>query len=375
MKARWLVISRWLVICGALVTQAACGARDSLRIDDGNGSGASGGGGGATGTGGAGGEAGSAPSCPVEAFAGDRTGGLRTAVDATHAFWTTVDGSLERGSLTTGEVTTLTRLGTATNAIALTETDVIAANEFQLMRVPKTGGAFESLAPGAFRPVDVAALDGTIFLLDYGGGFFSGKIYEWTPRSGLVLRFEGLDFPRAFAVDATDVVVITQGAMIDGELLSSGVLVRFSRVDFKPTVLAVDVAEPFGVEMLGETIFYGSGLSPEFTIDGRLLSIPKAGGAPTLVSNLGVEALPLAFVVDDSFAYVTLPIFDFVEQSQTSRLVKVPLSGGAPAAILEQKDRFFTEPAVSPTHLVMSVQNPTSGTLPDLDNVLVLCEP
>lgn len=367
--------ARWIVLCGALLTQAACGARDSLRLDEANGSGASGGGGGATGTGGAGGEAGSAPSCPVDAFAGDRTGGLRTAVDATHAFWTTIDGDLERGSLTTGEVTTLTSLGTATSAIALTETDVIAANDFQLMRVPKAGGDFESLAPGAFRPVDVVALDGTIFLLDYGGGFFTGRIYEWTPRSGLALRFEGLDFPRAFAVDATDVVVVTQSAMIDGEFLSNGVLVRFSRDDFKPTVLAFNVEQPFGVEMRGETIFYGSGVGPDLTTHGRLFSISKAGGAPTLVSDLGVEALPLAFVIDDSFAYITLPIFDFEEQSLTSRLVKVPLSGGVPAVILEQKDRFFTEPAVSPTHLVMSVQNPTSGTFPDLDNVLVFCGP
>src|SRR5262245_47966320 len=115
--------ARWIGICGALVVaQVACGARDTLRVDgrDGGapttGSSASSTG---SGAGGAGGEGGSRPPCPVNAFAGDRTGGVRTAIDATHAYWTTVEGALERGSLATGEVTTLARLDDSTLALAL----------------------------------------------------------------------------------------------------------------------------------------------------------------------------------------------------------------------------------------------------------------
>lgn len=367
--------ARWILIGGAIVTLAACGGRSSVRVDRRDGGAATSTSGATTGSGGMGGEGGSTPPCPVDAFGGDRTGGVRAALDATHAYWTTVEGSIERGSLATGEVTTMARLESTNYAITLTDTHVIAASDFQILRVPKAGGDYESLAPGAFVPADIAAIGESIFFLDYGSGVFSGTIYEWTPQGGLVVRFEGLDFPRAFAVDATDVVVIADGLADQGEFLVGGVLARFSRVDFKPTVLAVDIAEPFGVEMRGETIFYGAGLTPDIPIGGRLLSISKNGGEPALVADLGAEATPVALAIDGDSAYVTLSLFDFEAQTQTSRLVKAPLTGGAPALILEQKDRFFTEPAATLTHVVMSVQNPLNTTIPDIDNALVFCDP
>jgi hypothetical protein len=62
--------------------------------------------------------------------------------------------------------------------------------------------------------------------------------------------------------------------------------------------------------------------------------------------------------------------------TQGSRLVKVPLAGGAPEIALDIPDVAFMEPAVSATHVAVPVQHDSILVEPsdDFANVIVFCK-
>jgi hypothetical protein len=306
----------------------------------------------------------------VTRLAGDRSGGVRLAHDATHAYWTTAEGWLERGSLATGDVEPLVQLASSSAAIALSDTHVYAADAVQLRRIPKAGGEFESLAPGSFAPMDLAVADERVYLLDRGD-IISGALFEWTPESGLAKRLDFLDFPRAVAVDATDVYLIANGALWEGDYVT-GPLLRVPRDGGAAEVLASGLPEPFGVELDAETIYWGVGLDATWSLAPALFARRKAGGEIATLATLS-DGLPVAFAIDDAFAYVTLPRFSNGDLT-TSTLYRVPLAGGEPSALREEAASFFTEPAANATHVALTQQKAPNAPTKEIADVLVICK-
>ena len=347
-----------------------CGARSELRVD--HGTEAPSGAAGAAGGGGAGGHGGT---CPVDAFAGDRSGGLRIVLDADHAYWTTIAERVERGSLLTGSVEALHELSSGSAALALTTTHVIVVDTERIGRSPKQPWAFETLASGSFLPTEVIADGQAIYVLDYGGGIYAGRVYSWTPQQGLVELLDGLSFPRAMATDGIDLFVLAQGFATGGEHLAES-LIRMSKDGSAVTVLASTLGQPFGVAADAERVYWGTGVDEQYELDGQLFSLPTAGGEPSLLAALGTEGLPVAFAIDETSAFITVPLLP-PQGPTVSRLLRVPLSppGADPTVVLEEEGMFFTVPAVSPTHLAVTIQAPVGEGPDNIDNVLVRCRP
>jgi len=292
-----------------------------------------------------------------------------------HAYWTTLGGEILRGSLASGEVTSLASPGSSLGAITLDGSYLYGADSDQIFRVPKVGGALESLAPGAFEIVDLEVVGDSLFALDYGSGILSGRLYELSPSTGLIARFEALEFPRAIAADDSDVFVIGNGALIAGEALLAGVLLRLPRATFAPQVLATQIRNPFGVHILGDAVLYGVGSNEDFEIDARLLTVPRSGGDSSVLSQLGATGLPVGLAADSSNAYVTLPIFSFGGGPTRSQILRAPLAGGLAEVIFERIGWFFVLPAVTSSHVATTGQlHPPEGGERERANVFVICK-
>src|SRR5262245_46257350 len=121
-----------LVLVASAAVGAACGARSELP---GPPPAAGAGGAGSTGQTTSTSAGGGSPECPVTAFEGDRTGGIRLVMDGAEAFWTTTANRIERGDLSTGEVSTLLEAGeNSIGAIGLDEAFVYGADYTHLFR-------------------------------------------------------------------------------------------------------------------------------------------------------------------------------------------------------------------------------------------------
>lgn len=358
----------------ALVASAllGCGARSALFSHDGGEEGGFGGASAASATSGATtGSAGGAASCPVASFAGDREGGVRLELDATHAYWTTTTGLVQRGELATGTFETLASAASATVAIAPSGEVVYFADSSRLARVPKGGGEVEVLAEGAFAPMDLAVRGETVYLLDRGSGLFSGRVLVWTAEQGLVVLVDFLSLPRALAVDESDLYVIAQGILL-GDAVIDAPLLRIGRAGVPIDVLESGQREAFGVELDADEIYWGVGVNDRFSLEPRLFAAPKGRGDKRLVAVFE-PTLPVAFVLDEAFAYVTLPFFP-TGQTPYSQLVRVALAGGEPELLEERPSEFFTEPAESGSYVAWSVQRNVDDA-GDFDDVRVLCKP
>ena len=357
-----------LAVASAVVSSAACGARTTLRIPRGEDA-AGGAGGDDGGDGGAG--AGAGPvACPVESFAGDMSGGLGIEIDATHAYWTTVEGRLQRGSLADGTVTTLLELPSSQSAIALDATDVIVADTTQIRRVPKEGGPFESLAPGAFSPFDVVVDGGAVYLLSSGAGVFFGEVWAFAPATGLGLLASGLDRPRAIATDASHVYVVAEGAMVESAFVAASVF-RIPKAGGALEVVVPSLSLPFGIEISGDRVVWGTSVDETFSSDARMWQGPVTGPAAVAVAFLGTD-LPIAFTLSEGRALVTIIGFE-VGSVARSRLLDVPLDGSAVVELLDVAPDFATLVAASPTHLAVTVQRMPRTDPTGFVNVRVLC--
>jgi hypothetical protein len=295
-------------------------------------------------------------------------------MDDSAAYWTTTANRIERGDLSTGEVVTLVETGEDDiGAIGLDDVYVYGADQGGLFRVPRAGGARESVADASLRPVGMVVDAGRILVLHYGGGFLDGAVYQWTARDGLELLFQGLDFPVALAADSADAYVACQGAVIDGVFLTEGAIVRVDRETGAASVAVGGLEDPFAVDLHGGSIILGEWLDPELTIDARVLAAPKPGGAATLVGPISTESLPVFMALDEAFAYVTLPHFPPGGGGATSELLRIPLAGGSPEALVGLSPGFFTEPKATASRVAFTVQPPETGDTVEA-NVRVLCK-
>lgn len=296
---------------------------------------------------------------------------MRLELDTTHAYWTTAAGLVQRGELASGTFETLASLGSSSIAIAPSGSLLYFADGTRLARLPKAGGELELLAEGAFTPMDLAVRGETVYLLDRGTGLLSGRLLVWTPEQGLVVLLDFLELPRALAVDETDLYVVAQGALFGNDLVDSPLL-RIGRSGVPIDILETGQREPFGVELDAENVYWGVGLNDRFSLEPRLFARPKGRGEKRLVAALE-PGLPVAFAIDEAFAYVTQPFFP-TGQPPYSRLVRAPLAGGEPELLDERPSEFFTEPAESGSYLAWSVQRNVDDA-GDFDDVRVLCKP
>lgn len=316
---------------------------------------------------------GGSPLCPVTSFEGDRTGGVRLVMDDAEAYWTTTANRIERGDISTGEVVTLLEAGeNSIGAIGLDGSHVYGADDTRIFRIPRTGGALESVADASIRPVALVVETDRIFVLHHGGGFLDGAVYQWSASDGLELLFEGLDFPVDMAADDTGVYVACQGAVIDGDFVDKGAILRVDRETGAAAVAVGGLEDPFAVDLHGGSIILGEWLSPELEIDARLLAAPAPGGAATPIGPISTDSLPVAMALDDAFAYVTLPHFA-PGGGASSELLRIALAGGLPEVIAGLSPGFFTEPRATAARVAFTVQPTATGEMVDA-NVRSLCK-
>jgi len=349
-----VTLRRGVLLC--IVGAVACGARSDLRFEGGDGVHAS------TSSAATGG----APPCADMTFAGDRSGAVGLALDATHAYWVTPDGNLERGALASGASEVVGHFESSEPLVLdLSDSHVYVGVTDRLIRVPKTGGPSEIVASGHFAPYDIEVDGDAIWLFDA-----SGSVYRWRAADGLVSLVNGLTVPGFIAVDAADVYVAAFLAMINNTLVM-GALLRIAKDGGAPDVLASRFSYPFGVRVDASHVYWGTRPDGSTDFEQRLWSRSKSGGAPTQLATVPLHRA-VAFVIDDAFAYVT--VGDHGDLAPYGGLFRVPLAGGIAEPIYERQGVHFAEAAVSATSFAVAVYPPAEDPTAQVNNVEVFCK-
>jgi hypothetical protein len=304
---------------------------------------------------------------------------VRIVADAKRAYWTTVDNRVESGDFATGTITELVGpQASFVGALGVEASHLFVGTYSEILRVPVGGGPSEFVVTMPSKPVDMVVEGGEVFVLDYGSAFVSGNVFAWSPGTGLRFLFQGLDLPTSLALDDDFVYVAAQGYMISGGFVFEGAVLRIDRVLGNAEVVVSGLRDPFGLALRGDTLFIGEWYDAEGDIDARVLRAPRTGGPAELVGRVSSTALPTGLVIDDTYAYVTVPDFSESTGAATSKIVRVPLAGGEAQTLVAPEAAYFAEPAVTPSHLAFTVQYGQSAVpqMPAVEaNTRVICNP
>lgn len=313
--------------------------------------------------------------CPGTWFPGDQSGAATVALDETYAYWTTAERRLQRGSLATGAVDDLTQL-TSQDAMVRSVGDwLLVADDTRLLRVSKQDGSSQVLATAEGRLWRFVADADGIYVLDEqddGGLGNYMRLARWSPDGGFEVLRDHV-YHATIGLDADNLYLAAQHSIGAGSDIPGAVL-QVDRATDALTVLAEnDIKLSFGVQADGTRVVVGN-------LEGNLLESwlhVFSGGSWSLVPLEGAMSRasdgydPMGLALDEADVYVSAS-----GGAPGSRLVKVPLAGGAPEIALEVPEVAFREPAVSATHVAVPVQR--SSTPPeagdDFANVIVLCK-
>jgi hypothetical protein len=317
-----------------------------------------------------------AAGCPRTWFLGDQSGAVTVALDETYAYWTTSEMRLQRGSLATGAVDDLTQL-TSWHAIVRSVGDwLLVADDTRILRMSKQDGSFEVLATNE-SPLwrFVADADG-IYVLDEqndGGLGNYRRLARWSPGGGFeVLR--NYIYYAEIALDADNLYLAAQHSQNYPTPDILDAVLQIDRVTDAYTVIAEkEIKLPFGIQVHGTRVVVGN-------LEGNILESwlhIYSGGSSSRVSLEDTMSRfhsgynPTGLALDEADVYVSAK-----EGTQGSRLVKVPLAGGAPEIALEIPEVEFQEPAVSATHVAVPMQHTSIPlkTGDDFANVIVFCK-
>lgn len=233
-----------------------------------------------------------------------------------------------------------------------------------VLRVPKDGGEVEELVDLQSEPYDVVATDEHVFWTTFVEG---GSVWRAVLPDGSPIALSADDYPRmlqiyggyvywcafddvegrvrrvpttgigqapetlvavgsgvADLVVADDLVYFTghdppakKGLAPPGAVYVASALVPTDLVDL--TVLAPEQAEPWGIAMGGDTVFWVNGIGDPPDLPHRVLSLPSAGMVnPTVLAT--DQTAPWGIAADDSHIYWT----DYTE------VEALPHAGGDP---------------------------------------------
>ena len=191
--------------------------------------------------------------------------------------------------------------GPAPFGIALDDTHVYVsvtsgtAETGSIIRIPKEGGAIESVATGVGSSKTLAVVNGTVYFDDdAGGGIRSvatsgGEVSVLTEATGatdLTVSGDQVVFTNA---------VIAEPGLVGTVATTGGDITELFESNERPAGIAVR-ADTAYVALLGPGNATGS--------EGSIVSVPLAGGSPEPVASL-LNA-PRAIVVEEGMLYATL---------------------------------------------------------------------
>ena len=274
-----------------LLLVAACGGRTGLGT-----------GGGASADAGADGASSDASGgCQDEIVAYDTLGATALAVDGDTVFWGTLDGRVLRHDAS-GTLTLATETSTI-NAMSVDASRVYYGLVGFLRAVPRAGGAVTTIADKMGQPVALTVDQGTAFLLDRGAGITAGRALRVELDGTVTPLLTGLDVPSGLAVDATNVYVACQLALVNATAID-GPLLSVAKTGGAPVVVTTGLKEPSSVAVDASRIYVVDQLDAQSTLHGGLRAIEKVGGAVSTIATTP-DVLPLDVTVDSNGAYVT----------------------------------------------------------------------
>jgi len=234
------------------------------------------------------------------------------AVDSTHVYWGSGDGTVKKVPISGGTVTTLASGQGAVPGLAVDGTHVYWVSfhsgywdDGTVKEVPISGGSVTTLASDQGR-VSSLAVDATHVywanLLPNDDGPGAGTLSEVPVGGGAVTTLaSGQGWPGSVAVDGTYVYWTSQGnGTVNKIPVGGGTVTALATGQGGPTPLAVDSTRVYWVN-------YN---------DGTVNSVPLGGGAVTTLAS-GQSAETLA--VDGTHVYWT----------GSGALKEVPVGGGA----------------------------------------------
>lgn len=316
---------------GAGTTSSSGGAATGGMAGEG-GTSTSGGGGA---SGGSGGSGGATVNCeaPLVDCGGHCADLLTGATDCGQCGHDCLGGSCAAGAC--APMVLATGLGPA-DSLALDATHVYVGSADGLVRVPKIGGAAQALAGGGVTQFSVAVDGGTVY---FG-------------QAGSVLRMpaDGSSLPTLLA---------SAGGLGNRGLALDAQSVYFTLTDFQPfpplskvvsvpraggamSTLASSVINATTLSVLGDQVYVATG-----TYNGKLYSVPVAGGSATALADYGTD---LYFVAAHATGI-------YMANCAKGAVTRVPLGGGAettvatgacPAAIAFDADHLYFTESVDP---------------------------
>lgn len=334
------------VLAVALPLLTACGARTTIaRGDDDPGAGGSGAGGDSA-TGGGAATGGGHAGCTPETFGGpDTAGAQRIEVDATHAYWTTVDGRLMRAAFGGGEPELLLAGLVDAGDLALDGDRVVVASGGSLLAVPRAGGAAIPLVEEVASVVQLAADASGIYWMAGGDGIFAYALERLAPDGTRSTLVAPLDFGLGLALTPTHAVFTGQG-LGDPEALD--VVARVPKAGGAVEVLASRRNDPTNVFVRGDDLFW----TEQLDVTGGPAGVVRlsAGSAePERILAAPAGALPLLGAATSSTVVLT------ALGESGGLLLAAPIDGGEVVVLAEGRG-LFLEPAASGDRVAFTVQ-------------------
>lgn len=242
------------------------------------------------------------PACLDEIVATDPSGAAALAVDGTTVFWGTIDGRIfARASGVTAE---LAHAISPVVFIAVDAEHLYYPDGFDILAVPRAGGAPESVVSQIGEATQLAVDDGALYFFLHGNGVAQGRLMRADIAGGAVTELlAGLNSPNGLAVDTTDIFVACDG--LAGNEPFSGTLLRLPKTGGgAPTMLASALS--FGVQNVvldGDRAYFLEHVTgPPYA--SLIRAVPKAGGAVATVLSLP-DVTALGFVVGANDAHLT----------------------------------------------------------------------
>ncbi len=304
--------------------------------------------------------AGTAPHCTPMQFQGDRSGAFCLVSDARYVYWDTLHERIERADPVSGEVKVVTdHTGTGVQALAVTDAWLYLVGDHALRRVSTAGGSLETVATGEWNVRSAVASGSDVYFVDDGSAYLEGRLMRWSPSSGLAvlatgLAAGGLDLCQgALGQDADAVFVLIDAAKLGGQLVDHPAVLSVPKGGGAPSIIEPGVPGwSTGMFVGDQRIFVAWAVPPGDNgdpLDSGISAVAKSGGKPKLLPlpHGAVSAFEVVALGDDAFLSGSVPQPGTCCGSGPGVLWRVPLSGAPPSLLTTDAARLRLARAAS----------------------------